>query len=130
MPVRSLTSSVLRWPEAAEVMAALAAWFEAERGRHPELVRFGLFGSYGRGRPAVGSDLDLVAVVTESSVPFAERARSWPTEKLPLPAELLIYTVDEWRRLPSRSPRFANALEADVVWLWPLPGSSPGSTKS
>ena len=57
----------------------------------------GYFGSYARGDAGFGSDLDLVAVVKRSEVPRMERNRDWPYERLPVPADLLVFTVDEWR---------------------------------
>jgi hypothetical protein len=58
MPVRSLTPSLLRWPE-PELVAA----------EHPGLERVGLFGSYGRGDAGVSSDLDLLLIDSGSSGP-------------------------------------------------------------
>ncbi len=115
MPVRSLRSSVLRWPSREEVEAALRAWL----ARHPilGLLALGYFGSYARGDHGVGSDLDLVLVVEASELPPWQRAALLPLEELPLPAEALVYTLAEWRALPRRSPRFAKTLEQEARWL-------------
>jgi hypothetical protein len=43
----------------------------------------------------VGSDLDLVAILSTASTPFGERALEWRMESLPVPAEILIYTQDD-----------------------------------
>ena len=119
MPVRSLHSSVLRWPEASEVMAALRLWLAAIGPDHPELVALGVFGSYGRGEAGVGSDLDLVAIVRSAARPFIERGRAWPLERLPVPAEILVYTTAEWTDLEHRGGRFAEALKRDTRWIHP-----------
>lgn len=120
MPLRSLNSSVLRWPSLEEVRAAAEAWARAEAPRHKGLLRLGIFGSYGRGDPGVGSDLDLVAVVEESGEPFHSRALAWDLLPLPVPAEILVYTSAEWDRLLAKGGRFARALRAETLWL-PLP---------
>lgn len=117
MPVRSSTSSVLRWPEPSTVVAAARAWAERERGQRPELVKLGVFGSYARGDAGVGSDLDLVAVVRETAVPFERRAAAWDLNPLPVPAEILVYTVAEWAVLHQRGDRFARMLASEAVWL-------------
>jgi predicted nucleotidyltransferase len=117
MPVRSLTSSVLRWPDRDHVLREVRAWFERERARHPELVRLGYFGSYARGDAGVGSDLDLVAVVRASAVPFERRSIDWDLSGLPVPAELLVYTQAEWAELRRRGGRFARMLRDEAVWL-------------
>src|SRR5436309_7063503 len=101
MPVRSLRSSVLRWPDRREVERRAAEWAAQEAQRHPGLLRLGYFGSYARGDAGVGSDLDLIAVVESSSDPFERRSLDWDLSSLPVPAEILVYTRQEWERLPA-----------------------------
>jgi predicted nucleotidyltransferase len=117
MPVRSLTSPVLRWPDAEAVRRAAEAWAEALVETEPQVVAIGYFGSYARGDAGAGSDLDLVVVVRESALPFERRAARWPLESLPVPADLLVYTTAEWCGLAGRSPRFARALHDETHWL-------------
>lgn len=59
MPVRSLDSSVLRWPDATTVHQAVCRWAREAARTRPEVLRVGYFGSYARGDWGVGSDLDL-----------------------------------------------------------------------
>ena len=117
MPVRSLSSSVLRWPDRDTVERAARSWAAAQAKGHPELRRLGFFGSYARGDWGVGSDLDLVAVVDASELPFERRAGAFDLSRLPVPAELLVYTESEWRDLPAASTRFARMLKREAVWL-------------
>lgn len=118
MPVRSSSSSVLRWPDRAAVEAALGRWAREEAARRSGLLRLGVFGSYARGDAGVGSDLDLVAVVEGSDEPFERRSVSWDLHGLPVPAELLVYTDEEWRRLLAEGSRFALTLEREARWLF------------
>jgi hypothetical protein len=117
MPVRSSSSSVLRWPSAVEVGDALEAWARAEAAARPELLRLGYFGSFARQEAGVGSDLDLVVIVSRSPRPFLERPRDWPTERLPVPAEILVYTTEEWDRLQHDGGRFAHTLATETNWV-------------
>ena len=117
MPVRSLTSSVLRWPERSEVEAAVQTWATGAAKHHPELLRLGVFGSYARGDAGVGSDLDLVAVVEGSDQPFERRGAEWDLTELPVPAEILVYTREEWDRLIAEGSRFARTLKREARWL-------------
>lgn len=117
MPVRSLSSSVLKWPDERTVRRALADWTEAAVSRRDDVLRVGYFGSYARGDWGVGSDLDLIVVVTDSAQPFERRSRQWDTTGLPVPADLLVYTAEEWQSL-DRQTRFGRTLAAEAVWLY------------
>ena len=117
MPVRLLTSSVLKWPDQAVVEREVRQWAIEEAARRPELIQLGCFGSYARGDAGVGSDLDLVAVVRQTSEPFERRAVGWDLTRLPVPAEILVYTEKEWCQLREQSPRFARTLATETVWL-------------
>lgn len=99
MPVRSLTSPVFKWPTREDVVAALEDWAARQYGVHPELVRIGYFGSMANGTWGFGSDVDLVAVVRESKRPMIERPLDWDTTPLPVPADLLVYTEEEFAQI-------------------------------
>ncbi|MBO9362385.1 MAG: nucleotidyltransferase domain-containing protein [Thermoflexus sp.] len=134
MPVKSLSSSVRTWPDAWEVEGAVRAWSRRIAATHPEVLRVGYFGSYARGDWGVGSDLDLVIVVAHSDQPFISRAAHWPIEELPVPADILVYTREEWERIDPDS-RFGRLLREEVRWVFErekaLPeGSSPGTQGS
>lgn len=83
MPVRSLHSSVLTWPDQAVVRRAAEAWARRTVQEGPHVRRIGYFGSYARGDWGVGSDLDLVIVVAQTDRPFAERSALFDTTTLP-----------------------------------------------
>ncbi|UCF90182.1 MAG: nucleotidyltransferase domain-containing protein [Desulfobacterales bacterium] len=119
MPVRSLNSSVLKWPDRDTVAKALRDWAQAQSEEHPELERLGYFGSYARGDWGVGSDLDLIALIGETSEVFERRSLKWDLSVLPVPADLLIFTRQEWRRLQKQGGRFALTLAREVVWIYP-----------
>lgn len=118
MPVRSSSSHVLKWPNEKEVRKAAQHLADRESRDRPELIRLGFFGSYANGTWGVGSDLDLVGVVSESNAPFERRALSWNLTDLPVPAEILIYTSSEWDRLMEQGSRFAETLGRETIWLF------------
>ena len=93
MPVRSLNSSVLKWPSRKAVDRAIRSWTAEQVAGKPDLIRLGYFGSYARGDWGVGSDLDLIAIVKETSQPFERRALQWDLMGLPVPAEIIVYTL-------------------------------------
>ena len=63
MPVRLLSSSVLKWPDAQTVDRAVRQWAAKVVRSRTDVLRIGYFGSYARGDWGVGSDLDLVILV-------------------------------------------------------------------
>jgi len=46
-----------------------------------------------------------------------ERNRDWPYERLPVPTDLLVFTVDEWQAMMERGGRFARVMRDEVVWV-------------
>jgi hypothetical protein len=127
MPVRSSTSSVLRWPDATTVRAAVRAWADEALAARPETEALALFGSYARGDWGVGSDLDLLAIVPSSELPFERRSLDWDLSGLPVPAELRIYTREEWERLRDRGARLVRTVEKEGIWLRGTPATGSSS---
>jgi len=119
MPVRSLNLSVFKWPSRTQVENAVRAWAAIALKEHPEMLRLGYFGSYARGDWGVGSDLDLLVVVAQTQVPFERRSLAWDLSQLPIPAELLIYSQPEWRRMQMEQGKFAQTLARETVWIYP-----------
>ena len=120
MPVRSLHSSVLRWPDRAAVHDALVRWANQIVRAHSEVRRVGYYGSYARGDWGVGSDVDVLILVDRTDAPFERRATALDTSDLPVPADVLVYTVEEWGRLTGERGFHAH-LKDEVVWVHPTP---------
>jgi UTP:GlnB (protein PII) uridylyltransferase len=119
MPVRSLTQSLLRWPEPELILAQVAAWAAAVAADHPGLVRVGVFGSYGRGDAGVGSDLDLLLIDRQAAGPQHQRLLTWPLADLPLSCDALVLTPQEHEDLMAGGSAMACALLNECRWLWP-----------
>jgi predicted nucleotidyltransferase len=115
MPVRSLHSSVLRWPDRSTVEAAARQWARQVAAGRSDVVAVGWFGSYPAGNWGVGSDLDLVVVLEATLEPFERRAVGFDTTTLPVPADLLVYTRAEWERLAQRTG--SKSFARQVEWL-------------
>ena len=129
MPVRSLSSSIIKWPSGDGVRGAARRWVKEMVAQRPDIVRVGYFGSYARGDWGVGSDLDMIIVVKGSDVAFEKRATQWDTTALPVPVDLLVYTTSEWESLEPDS-RFCRTIARESVWLYGESASSsvPGSS--
>ncbi len=122
MPVRSSNSSVLVWPTRVEVDRAVRRWAADAAAQREDVVGVGCFGSFARGDWGVGGDLDLVAVVRETPTPFEQRGLGWDLTPLPVSADLLVYTVAEWKAIVASGDRFGQVLAEEVVWIL---GGSP-----
>lgn len=144
MPVRSLKSSVMRWPTREQVHEAAVSWARNTVASRPGIDAIGYFGSYARGDWGVGSDLDLVVIgevggetVRAQSPGETVRAQSpdpvpsiepggekpdWQLESLPVPAEVHFYTVEQWRALLRSDRRMGQVLASETVWLTGPPG--------
>ena len=116
MPVRLLTSSVLKWPDAKTVDGALRRWAEKAVHDRQDVIRIGYFGSYARGDWGVGSDLDLIIIVEDSKLPFDRRSVEWNVTELPVPADVLVYTREEWQSLSGK--RFHQTVMQEAVWAY------------
>jgi len=106
MPVRSLTQSLLRWPEQEQVLNQVRIWAVQVAVERAGLERLALFGSYGRGDAGVGSDLDLLLIDAGSSGPQYQRLLAWPLAELPLSCDALVLTPTEHAELlgPAAQP--------------------------
>ena len=118
MPVKSSNSSVLKWPDLKTVDRAVRSWSAEQARSQTGVLRLGYFGSYARGDWGVGSDLDLIAVIAETSDPFERRSLNWDLSGLPVPADLIVYTLPEWEELQTQDTKFARMLKDEAIWTF------------
>jgi len=118
MPVRSLRSAVLRWPDRESVHSAARRWAAGVARVSDPVVRVAYFGSYATGRWGVGSDLDILILVDSSEEPFERRGLQFRTSEIPVPCQVLVYTLLEWNRMLREGCRFARSVEAESVRLY------------
>lgn len=118
MPVRSLNSSVLKWPNKEEIENKLKDWVKEVVEKRKDIVKIGYFGSYAKGNYGVGSDLDIIIILEKSSLPFMERAKEWDLLDFPVPVDLLIYTLEEWEKLEKENNIFFKTISKECVWIF------------
>lgn len=118
MPVRSLNSSVVKWPDEKQVISSLKKWANAILKMNKNVVRIGYFGSYARGDWGVGSDLDLIIILSQSGLPFEKRNQDWREHQLPIPTDILIYTQQEWEVMRKEETPFFKRINHEVKWIY------------
>ena len=118
MPVRSLNSSVFTWPDLNTVHQAAKEWADKQVQRRDDILRIGYIGSYARRDWGVGSDLDLILLLENSSIPFWERSREWDLSGMPVPTDVMVYTRQEWERIAARNERFFQTVTEEAVWIY------------
>ena len=74
------------------MLQGVHGWAQQQQQDSPNLQQVGVFGSYGRGTAAFGSDLDLILVDDQATGPQSERLRQWPLADLPLSCDALALT--------------------------------------
>jgi hypothetical protein len=109
---------VFKWPNRATVDRAVRDWAARTAAAHPEVLRIGYFGSYARGDWGVGSDVDLVLIVSASEKPWMERPSDWDRRGLPVPSDLLVYTADESAALLAEGRGMARTIDQETVWVY------------
>lgn len=117
MPVRSLSSSVLRWPDRETVDHAVRRWAAAVARTREDVLAIAYIGSYARGDWGVGSDVDLLVLIAGSGLPFHRRAMEFDTRDLPVPADLFVYTAEEWLAMERAGRRFHRVVTDEAVWV-------------
>ena len=118
MPVRSLSSSVLKWPDQQSVINSLTRWAGKVVRERKDIIDIGYFGSYARGNWGVGSDLDVVIILKSSEQPFERRGAEWDTTELPVPVDVLVYTKEEWVSMKARKTPFLSTT-GEIIWIYP-----------
>lgn len=121
MPVRSLNSSVLKWPDKQSVDSAVRSWAKKISEERKDVQKIGYFGSYARGDWGVGSDLDIVVILDRSNKPMERRASDWDISDLPVPSDLLIYTIDEWEKMKDAG-RLGMTWMRETIWIYERTG--------
>ena len=129
VPVRSLTSAVFKWPDRDTVLSAARQWAQALCRRDASVEQVACVGSYARGDWGVGSDLDVIIVLTETTLSSAQRYARYYPDDLPVPVDLWVYTRKEWDGLPTRSPHLRQRLQRERLDLASSPSSGSSRTQ-
>lgn len=98
MPVKSLNSRVLKWPDRKSVLDSFTAWASFQF-RITNVINIGTFGSIHTDKWGVGSDLDIIVLLNETKLDFFHRGVAFDTTSIPVPVDFLAYTTEEWEKV-------------------------------
>lgn len=111
----SVTIFSLDREEALRRLCAGAAALGVER---PEVEEVWLFGSLARGDAVPGSDADIVVVLTDSLLPFFDRARGYGLGYCGIGVDLFAYTRAELEELATHRRQFYRTFMAARMPLY------------
>lgn len=101
-----------------QVVLTAAQRFADESAQRPEVLAVVLFGSLAEERLGVGSDVDILLVLTHSDRPFLDRSPFYMPDRFPVDLDLFPYTLAEIR---GGQPLAREALEKGRL-LWQRAG--------
>ena len=129
MPVRSLNSRIVKWPDRLAVEAAIRSLLPRLTDAEPRLRALGYFGSYARNEWGVGSDVDLIAVLDVPAGAETPKAIDLPWARdirLPVAHDLFLYSMANLQQMQGEGTRFARMLATETVWVY---GQWPGKSE-
>lgn len=103
---RSWDSVEIEYFPSGQVWEALRSFVSHLRHQHPEVAKVVLFGSVVRGDCVPGSDVDLLIVLRESSLPFPDRIPRYLPSGFPVGVDVFPYTRDELEQMLSQGNTF------------------------
>lgn len=118
--MREISSGSVRifWLDRSELLDRLKQAVEELSSRHPEVEQVVLFGSLARNEAVPGSDADLLLVLTDCSLAFADRGAVYRFPGLDIAVDLIAYTRDELDRMQADdNPFIKSAFKEGIVLL-------------
>ncbi|MFQ5353102.1 MAG: nucleotidyltransferase domain-containing protein [Candidatus Binatia bacterium] len=89
----------------------------ALRRRDPVVELVGCIGSYARNDWGVGSDLDVIVMLSDTCLSPVQRHAKYDPPGLAVPVDLWVYTRREWEALSSQAPQFWERLQREMLDL-------------
>jgi predicted nucleotidyltransferase len=105
-----LNSVVIKSIDREIINQAVASFVIELRIKHPEVIRVIWFGSWVKGLPSPGSDVDLCLILSSSEKSPRDRIPDYLPQKFPVGIDIFIYTRDEFERLERTSPGWYGAI--------------------
>ncbi len=118
MPVRSLNSAILKWPDKQKVLNEAKLWAKSIGPDDESIVKIFCFGSICTDTWGVGSDLDIIIILKQTSVPFISRANLFDASAICVPTDILVYTESEIETFDDQKSRFMDDIQKKAILLY------------
>ena len=105
-----MSSVVIKSADRVGVTRAVSNYVANLNAEHPEIKKVIWFGSWAKGLPAPGSDVDLCLILSSSDKPFRERIPVYLPVGFPVGIDLFPYTIAEFEELKQKSPSWHAAI--------------------
>lgn len=92
--------------------------------RRSEIEQVLLFGSLARGDAGPGSDVDLLVLLQESSVPFLDRAVLYRLSGVGIGVDIFAYTREEFEEMMREGNSFLKQALREGILLYERAGSA------
>ena len=112
------TPFAAEWPEPEVLHRELEEWARMTAQAEPRALRIGYLEGHDHGGAVDDRHLDLILVMEEFELPPAERVGMWDLGPVPVPAQTLVYTLEEWSELLEAGISLSNRLREQMVWVY------------
>ena len=114
---KKLSHSVrIRYFDKKLVEESLREYLKEMEGKHPEVERVILFGSFVRNESVPGSDIDLLVILSDSGESFLNRIPRFLPSRFPIGVDVFPYTEKELDKMKCEGNFFIRrALEEGVA---------------
>ncbi len=114
MPVKSLNSSILNWPDHNQVINELIKWSD-EFCKDNNILKIGYYGSYSTLNYGVGSDLDIIVILKETDIAYIRRPTMFDLTSISVPTDIVVYTEKEWNSM--KNTKFYSYIINNAKWI-------------
>ena len=101
------------------VWEALQEYLKQVGRECPKVEKVILFGSFARGESVPGSDIDLLIILPESSIPFLERIPKYTPSYFPVGIDVFPYTKQELEKMKQQGNFFLRKVLEEGIEIFP-----------
>ncbi|MFC1712206.1 nucleotidyltransferase domain-containing protein [Candidatus Poribacteria bacterium] len=108
----------IKYLDKPTIMKAIRHLVEDLSQEYPKIEEIRLFGSLARDEAVPGSDVDILIVLTDSDLPFKDRAEKYMPPSFPVGIDVLPYTKPEIETMLDQGNHFLKSAMKDSILLF------------